>query len=306
MQKKNLMDEKTILNSAIEKWSACLAADCHRARSVRPAGAEWEMRRSRYSYGPGFAVPLMALLFLFGISPLFADTDWRGLVARLDQIRIPGRDTISTMEIRHAPKTSQPPEISTFKIYTRIAEGHGRRKISALMICTSPPKDSGKRILFEDEACWFFDPHAKRPVRISAAQMWSQPMAFDSPNWQLAKDFLATPSGREVILCGDGETRQCTVIDFVPATKSASAPARMRYWVDDNGRYWRIEHFTASGRLFKTIDNIRYETVQGAKRAVGMRIRAGSETAEASFSNTQARTSPREWFEPEGLPLIQP
>jgi hypothetical protein len=304
MQKKNLMDEKTILNSANEKRGARLAADCHRARSARPAGAKWEMWHSRYSYG--FAVPLLALLFLFGISPLFAVTDWRGLVARLDQIRLPGRDTISTLEIRHTPKAAEPPEISTFKIYTRIAEGHGRRKISALMICTAPPKDSGKRILFEDEACWFFDPHAKRPVRISPAQMWSQPMAFDSPNWRLAEDFSATPAGRESLLCGDGETRPCNVIDFVPATKSASAPARMRYWVDDTGRYWRIEHFTASGRLFKTIDNIRYETVQGAKRAVGMRIRSGSETAEARFSETQARTSPREWFEPGSLPLIHP
>lgn len=300
------MEEKMILNSANEMRGACLAADCHRARSARPAGAKWEMRRSRYSYGHGLPIPLLALLFLFCLSPLFADTDWRGLVARLDQIRIPGRDTISTLEIRHTPKTAQPPEISTFKIYTRIAEGHGRRKISALMICTAPPKDSGKRILFEDEACWFFDPHAKRPVRISAAQMWSQPMAFDSPNWRLAEDFSATPAGRETIPCGDGETRQCHVIDFVPATKSASAPARMRYWVDDTGRYWRIVHFTASGRLFKTIDNIRYETVLGSQRAVGMRIRAGSETAEASFSGTQARTSPREWFESDKLPLINP
>ncbi len=259
-----------------------------------------------FRYFHGLAIPLLAGFFLLCISPLFGDTDGRGLIARLDQIRIPGSDTVSTLEIRHTSKPSQPPEISTFKVYTRISEDGGRRKTSTLMICVNPPKDSGKRILFQDEACWFFDPRAKRPVKIAPAQMWSQPMVFDSPKWRLAEDFSATPAGRETIPCGDGVARNCAVIDFVPASRSLSAPARMRYWVDEAGRYWRIEHFAASGRLFKTIDNIRYGRVMGAERAVGMRVCSGSETAEATFSETQARTSPSEWFEPEGLPLIKP
>ncbi|MEI8312871.1 MAG: hypothetical protein WCH98_19150, partial [Verrucomicrobiota bacterium] len=64
--------------------------------------------------------------------------------------------------------------------------------------------------------------------------------------------------------------------------------------------------FTASGRLFKTIDNVRYGRVMGADRAVAMRIRSGPETAEATFSGTEARSSPRVWFEPDGLAQIPP
>jgi len=260
------------------------------------------MRHFRYP----FAGPLLLAVFLLCAPRLFADTGWTGLIARLDQIRIPGKDAVSALEIRHEPKPSQPPEISAFKLYTRISEEGGKRQVSTLMICVGPPKDSGKRILFQDEACWFFDPRAKRPVKISPAQMWSQPMAFDSPNWRLAEDFSATPAGREAIPCGDGVTRNCAVIDFEPVSRALSAPARMRYWVDDAGRYWRVEHFTASGRLFKTIDNVRYERVMGAERAVAMRVRSGPETAEATFSGIEARTSPRGWFEPDGLPQIPP
>ena len=260
------------------------------------------MRHSRYP----FAALLLLAIFLFYAPRLFAGSDLAGLIARLDQIRIPGKDATSTLEIRHEPKPAKLPEISTFKLYTRISEEGGKREVSTLMICLSPPKDSGKRILFQGEACWFFDPRAKRPVKISPAQMWSQPMAFDSPNWRLAEDFSAAPAGRETIPCGDGVTRICAVIDFAPVARSLTAPARMRYWVDDAGRYWRVEHFTASGRLFKTIDNVRYERVMGAERAVAMRIHSGPETAEATFSGIEARTSPRVWFEPDGLPQIPP
>ena len=260
------------------------------------------MRHSRYP----FAALLLLAIFLFYAPRLFAGSDLAGLIARLDQIRIPGKDATSTLEIRHEPKPAKLPEISTFKLYTRISEEGGKREVSTLMICLSPPKDSGKRILFQGEACWFFDPRAKRPIKISPAQMWSQPMAFDSPNWRLAEDFSAAPAGRETIPCGDGVTRICAVIDFAPVARSLTAPARMRYWVDDTGRYWRVEHFTASGRLFKTIDNVRYERVMGAERAVAMRIHSGPETAEATFSGIEARTSPRVWFEPDGLPQIPP
>ena len=259
-----------------------------------------------FRYSCPFACPLLLAVFLICAPRLFADSDWTGLIARLDQIRIPGKDAVSTLEIRHEPKPSQPPENSTFKLYTRISEEGEKRQVSTLMVCVGPPKDSGKRILFQGGACWFFDPRAKRPVKISPAQMWSQPMAFDSPNWRLAEDFSAKPAGNETIPCGDGVTRNCAVIDFAPKSSSLSAPARMRYWVDDAGHYWRIEHFTASGRLFKTIDNVRYERVMGADRAVAMRIRSGPETAEATFSEIEARTSPRAWFDPDGLPQIQP
>jgi hypothetical protein len=228
------------------------------------------------------------------------------LIARLDRIRIPSQNSTSTLEIRRSAKPSEPPEVSGFHVYSSVSQESGQKRISTLMICTAPSKDAGKRMLFQDDACWFFDPRAKRPVRVSPAQMWSQPMAFDSPNWRLAEDFSAAPAGREAILCADGITRSCLVIDFAPVTKPVSAPARMRYWLDESGRYRKIEHFTESGRLFKTIDNIRYERVLDSERAVGMRIRAGAESAEVSISDVLARTSPRSWFDPDGLPLITP
>ena len=252
--------------------------------------------------GAGAIVALALIAFLSCTHALSAGTDLDRLVSRLDQIRIPFQAVAATLEIRQPSKPSEPPQV--FKTFTQVAGGDSRRATAALLVCSAPPKDAGKRLLFREEDCWFYDPKAKHPTRISAGQMWSQPMSSDSPNWRLAEDFSATSAGREEILCGDGATRKCAVLDFVPANKGVSAPAKMRYWIDDAGRYWRVEHFTASGRLFKTIDNIRYARMVGSERVAGMRIRTGSETVEVTVSEMAARTSPKDWFEPDKLPFI--
>ena len=233
-----------------------------------------------------------------------AGTELDRLVACLDQIRIPPQSVAATLEIRQPSKPAEPAQ--TFKTFTQVAGGDSHRTTAALMLCTAPPKDAGKRLLFRDDACWFYDPKAKHPTKVPPAQMWSQPMSSDSPSWRLKEDFTATQAGRENILCGDGTKRNCTVIEFVPSAKGFPAPAKMRYWVDDSGRYWRVEHFTASGRLFKTIDHIRYARVLGADRVAAMRICSGAETAEVTITDMVARKSPPDWFDPEKLPLVMP
>ena len=240
----------------------------------------------------------------FSLQTLPASPDLDRLVARLDQIRIPVQGVTAMLEIRHPSKLSEPPQI--FKTFTQVDGVDDRRATAALMVCSAPPKDAGKLLLFREGGCWFYDPKAKHPTRISAGQMWSQPMSSDSLNWRLASGFLAILFSREEIMCCDGVSRNCAVIEFVPATKDVSAPAKMRYWVDDSGRYWRVEHFTASGRLFKTIDNIRYERMAGGERVSGMRIQSGAEIVEVAISKMTIRASPQDWFEPDKLPLIKP
>ena len=263
-----------------------------------------EGNRQNMSHGIGVILALGILSFFACVPPLAAGTDLERLIARLDQIRIPAQAVTATLEIRQPSKPSEPPQV--FKTFTQVGGSDSRRVTAALMVCTAPQKDAGKRFLFREEDCWFYDPKAKRPARIPPGQMWSQPMSSDSPNWRLAEDFSAAPTGREEIVCGDGVKRKCTVIDFVPTAVGFPAPAKMRYWVDDSGRYWRVEHFTASGRLFKTIDNIRYARMQGSDRVTGMRIRSGSETADVTISDVVARPSPQDWFEPDKLPIIVP
>ena len=119
----------------------------------------------------GRVAALMLLVFLFCHPSLLADTDLRGLIVRLDKIRIPGRDVASKLEIRHSPKPAQPPETSAFQLYTRVSGEPGWQKVATLMICAAPPKDAGKRILFLDEACWFFETAGKnfpRPDVVAA------------------------------------------------------------------------------------------------------------------------------------------
>ena len=250
--------------------------------------------------------PLFALGVMLLCAPVrCAAGDLEDLLTRLDRIRIPGKDFSASIEIRHSPKPSQAAEVSVFKIFTRVPDGGGRKPVSTLMLCTVPAKDAGKRILFQDENSWFYDPKAKRPAKIAPGQLWSQPAAFDSPNWRLAEDFTATLAGRENIVCGDGETRNCRIVDLVPKSPSSGAPPRMRYWLDETGRYWRIEHYTASGRLFKTVDNIKYAGPRGEPRVSGMRVSSGLETAEATITKIEARSAPAIWFDPGSLQKIE-
>lgn len=94
--------------------------------------------------------------------------------------------------------------------------------------------------------------------------------------------------------------------DFVPRSGAVAAPALMRYWIGDDGRYWRVEHYSSGRRLLKAIDNVRYVRAAGAERVAGMRIRSGAESAEVAVSKLSAKNSPEEWFDPAALPLIKP
>ena len=247
---------------------------------------------------------LLACLLCAGQTAWSADRALEDLVARLDLIRIPVQPCAATIEISRPDRPGEPPQV--FKSFTRVSGGGPTKQTSALLICAAPPKDEGKRLLFTADSCWFHDPKAKNPVRISPGQLWSQPASADSPNWHLASDFAAALAGREEIACGDGVKRICSVIDFTPRSASLAAPALMRYWAGDDGRYWRVEHYSAGRRLLKTIDNLRYAHALGAERVTGMRIRAGSEIAQVGISGLAAKPCPADWFDPANLPLIQP
>lgn len=225
------------------------------------------------------------------------------LPSRLDEIRIPGGSFSATVEIRHSPKPAAPPETSVFQSLTHeAADG----SISTLLLCTLPAKDAGKRVLLRGDGCWFYDPRAKRPTRISSGQIWSQPMASDSPNWRLARDFAVSAAGKESVVCADGRERGCTVLDFTPKDSSLAAPARLRYWADETGRYWRVQHFARSGQVLKTIEVTRYADVLGVPRAVALRIAAGPETAEVVVKDFQRITPPVDWFEPQRFYRVKP
>ncbi len=232
-----------------------------------------------------------------------ADPALDDLVARLDRIRIPSQPCAAMIEISRPDRPGEPAQV--FKSFTRVSGNASARQTSALLLCTEPPKDAGKRLLFTADSCWFHDPRARNPVRISPGQLWSQPSSADSPNWRLASDFTAAVAGHEEITCGDGAKRTCTVVDFVPRSASLAAPALMRFWIDDKGRYWRAEHYTAGRKLIKTIDNVAYAGAPGMQHVAGMRIRAGSETAEVKVTGVTGKASPDEWFDPRSLPTIQ-
>jgi len=241
-----------------------------------------------------FAVLGMALFFS-GTAPANAEPT---LVALLDESRIPDQSFTATVEIRQTARQNAAVKVSVYRSFNLCDEEAGTG-ISTLLLCLQPRNDAGKRVLVLKDACWFHDPRAKRPTRLAAGQLWSQPTATDSPNWRLSRDFSASSAGQENLACGDGRTRTCTVLDFTPHAPSSPAPARMRFWVDEEGRYWKVEHFTRSGKLFRTIEVLRYENLLGSMRVASQRITSGPEVAEVTLSEVRASRLPPEWFDPD-------
>lgn len=227
------------------------------------------------------------------------------LVDRLDDTRIPKGSFTATIEIRQTPGIGRGTKVSVYRSFTR-RESQADEAVSTLLLCVQPGIDAGKRVLLLKDSCWFHDPRAKRPTRIAAGQLWSQPTATDSPNWRLSRDFAATVSGRESLICGDGRRRECTVLDFSPLAPSSPAPSRMRYWVDEEGLYWKVQHFTRSGRLFRTIEVLRYEQLLGAKRVASQRITSGPEVAVVTLTQVRAERLPPEWFAANAFGDVQP
>jgi hypothetical protein len=125
----------------------------------------------------------------------------------------------------------------------------------------------------------------------------------DSPNWRFSKDFDARAAGDESLSCGDGRQRPCRVVELTPRDVK-SAPAKLRYWVDRDGRPWKGTHLSASGKTFRTIDYLAYESTATGERATAMRVTSGAEVDEIKFTQIQAQEPPANFFDVDSLPTL--
>jgi hypothetical protein len=252
------------------------------------------------------------LCFLFGLTATttFAqeqsNSDLAALLARVDRVRIPAKAFTAMLETTRLSKPGAKANTSRYRVFTRFAMRADRLQFDTLLACQEPPKDAGKLLLFAGDTCWLRDPRAKRPTRISPQQLWSQPVVTDSPNWRFSKDFDARLAGEDSIACGDGRERSCRVIELTPRPDLKSAPATLRYWVDREGYPWKGMHLSASGKTFRTVEYLAYESTAGGERPTAMRVTAGTEIDEIKFSQIRTQESPARFFDVDALPSLNP
>lgn len=226
------------------------------------------------------------------------------LVQKLDAMRVPPEDFTARVMIRKTKAAATTAEDASFRQYShRRTDANGRVVLDTLIVCDTPKRDAGKMILFVGDVCWFFDPKAKRATRMPSQQVASQALVADLMNWRFVDDFDHTKAGQEAVI-NAGESHACTVLDFMPKAGVKNRSSLVRCWIDNQGRPWKAEHYTASRKIFRSVLFTKYETVLGAERATGLRIDNHGDIEEVSLLDMKAQKSPASCFDPEQLPHL--
>ncbi|MFO1484932.1 MAG: outer membrane lipoprotein-sorting protein [Verrucomicrobiaceae bacterium] len=227
------------------------------------------------------------------------------LVRKMDAMRLPPEDFTARVMVRKTKAGAAAGEDANFRQYSRRRAGaDGRVALDTLIVCDEPKRDAGKMILFVGDACWFFDPRAKRATRMPAQQVASQAFVADLMNWRFVDDFDHTKAGQEPVVSA-GESHACSVLDFTPKAGMKNRPPLVRCWIDSQGHPWKTEYYTASRKVFRSVLFEKYETVLGAERTTRLRVESRGEVEEITLSAIKTGSSPDDFFSPDQLPRLQ-
>ncbi|MEZ5432994.1 MAG: hypothetical protein R3F31_17925 [Verrucomicrobiales bacterium] len=110
-------------------------------------------------------------------------------------------------------------------------------------------------------------------------------------------------AGSERIEVG-GTKHACTVLDFTPKSGIKNRSPLVRCWVDDQGRPWKTEHYTASRRLFRSVLFVKYAKFVDGVRPVGLVITSAGAREEIVLGDARSAVLTDELFDPARLPLL--
>ncbi|HRX55683.1 MAG TPA: outer membrane lipoprotein-sorting protein [Verrucomicrobiales bacterium] len=226
------------------------------------------------------------------------------LVRKLDALRLPGSSFTATVTIQKTSTKRGEPEVAHFTQQSRRrVEANGRIVFDTLVRCIDPVKDAGKALLFVGDACWFYAPKARNASRLSSSQVAAEALVADLINWSFADEFDHKVAGSERIEVG-GTKHACTVLDFTPKSGIKNRSPLVRCWVDDQGRPWKTEHYTASRRLFRSVLFVKYAKFVDGVRPVGLVITSAGAREEIVLGDARSAVLTDELFDPARLPLL--
>jgi outer membrane lipoprotein-sorting protein len=117
----------------------------------------------------------------------------------------------------------------------------------ALAEATSPARNKGETMLFNDRNIWFFKPGLKKPVAISPRQkLMGQASNGDIASTNYARDYEGQISGSEKV---DG--KDAWKLELKAKAKNVTYD-RIRYWISKKSRLGvKAEFLTVGGDVFK-------------------------------------------------------
>jgi outer membrane lipoprotein-sorting protein len=251
------------------------------------------------------ATGTLALLLSIGGSPAHAQTAAE-IVAATDTVRNPHQSFRTTIRFTEYV-SGRERDHDTLITYSK--EDPATGQFRNLVQYTEPARDSGKRVLLDGRALWFYDPASKTSVRISPQQrLIGQAAVGDVLTVNLKVDYNARLLDTGTIPDAERAQRQCWHLELQAANDRA-VYNRIEYWVEQSTFYpIKGKLYSDSGRLLKTVYFRNFEQRLGAVRPGEEVIIDAVDTAlatVATFSDNAFQDVPEVWFQRDYLPRLQ-
>ncbi|MHA6884404.1 outer membrane lipoprotein-sorting protein [Ralstonia pseudosolanacearum] len=199
-------------------------------------------------------------------------------------------------------------EISRIKVAVFTKRQQSSGKWLDIVQYVDPPRDSGKTLLNDGDALWFYDPASRASLRISMQQrLLGQASNGDVLTINYSRDYRARQTGEATVNDADKQKHDCNVVEFTAATEAA-VYGRLEYWIDKaTNAIIKGKCYADSGQLLKLVYYRDQKPALGGVRpmqavlidAVNTRL-----VTTMNFSDFRTIDIPDAWFHRSYLPRI--
>jgi outer membrane lipoprotein-sorting protein len=137
-----------------------------------------------------------------------------------------------------------------------------------LILMLEPPDDKGKGYFKSGDSLWFYDPADRRFTFTSAKEQFRNSNARNSDfsRSSFSKDYRISIASLEKL----GKFN-CTVFDLIATNNSVTFP-RTKIWVTDDDLVRKMEDYSLSGQLMRTVATPTYQKIGNHFSPVGILI----------------------------------
>lgn len=205
---------------------------------------------------------VLAIIFLCVFSLCAAESDIKARLTHIDALITFSEGDFSAEYTIVQEKPGQGTSVSKAAVF--------RRDVSDtyLILMLEPTDDKGKGYFKSGDSLWFYDPADRRFIFTSAKEQFRNSNARNSDfsRSSFAKDYRIISTSREQLGKFD-----CTVIDLSATNNDATFP-RTRLWVTGDDLIRKMEDYSLSGQLMRTVATPTYQKVGNHYVPVGILI----------------------------------
>ncbi len=194
------------------------------------------------------------LSFIFKAILIFPDDLADRLLKEMDRALFPSSFIAKMRMTNHKPVK----EDQSFDMIV-----YNKENVGALMIFTSPPSEKGKKMLLVANTIWFYVPGTSRAVSLSSRQPF---MGSTFSNSDLMDSTMHDDYEPEVIAEEKIDVTDCYCLELKAKNKGVTYK-KIIIWIRKDYRVpVKIEYYTLSGKLFKTMKLFNLKKIAGIIR----------------------------------------